>query len=64
MWRRFRSRWPTLDFSPLVKMFEDLHRGEYHKDFENFVYERAAECIYGPGYFKWRNTVTLPGDEE
>jgi hypothetical protein len=25
-------------------------------DFQHYVYEAAMEAIYGPDYFKWRNS--------
>jgi hypothetical protein len=51
------------DFSGLIEMFQgeirDICKGNYHddthSDFIHYVYETAAEAIYGKDFFKWYN---------
>lgn len=43
------------DFKPLIDMFQrhiELKINKQHdKDFDHWVYETAAECIYGPDFW-------------
>jgi hypothetical protein len=47
------------DLKELIRIFESIHKEiedeTYHQDNDNdhWVYEAAAEALYGPDYFKW-----------